>query len=122
MANELQITLSSTFTNGSLKDTIASATLNVTQTTQGFHGPCVSVGTSEEDFDDGDVATLGWIYMKNVDSSNYVQWGPKSAGAMVAMGRLKAGEWAIFRMEPGITLRWVANTAAVKVQVKLYEA
>lgn len=122
MANELQITLSSKFTNGSLKDTIESSTLNVTQATQGFHGPMVSVGTSEEDFDDGDVATLGWIYLKNLDSANYVQWGPKSAGAMVAIGRLKAGEWAFFRLEPGVTLRWVANTAAVKVQVKLYEA
>jgi hypothetical protein len=28
---------------------------------------------------------------------------------MVALGRLKAGEWALLRLEPGITIRWKAN-------------
>lgn len=123
MANELQLTLGVTFANAALKDNVASSTLNVTQTTLGFHAPVVSVGSgAEEDLSVGDIGTLGWIYLKNLDTANYVQWGPKSGGSMVAVGRLKFGEFAIFRLEPGITLRWIANTAAVKVLVKLYEA
>jgi hypothetical protein len=39
---------------------------------------------------------------------------------MVVMGRLKAGESVVLRLEPGITFRWIANTAAVKVQTKLF--
>ncbi len=85
------------------------------------YAPVVIVGTSEEDLLVGDVTTVGWLYLKNLDAANYVQWGPKSAGSMVAIGRLKAGCSAWIQMEPGVTLRWIANTAPVKVQVKLWD-
>ena len=81
----------------------------------------MSVGTSEEDLSVGDVGTVGWLFLRNLDSSNYVVFGPKSGGAMVAFGRLKAGEVAALRVSSGVTLRWQANTAAVKVQVILLE-
>lgn len=90
--------------------------------TQGFHGPVVTVSTSEEDLSLGDIATNGYIYLKNLDSSNYVTYGPKSAGAMIPFGRLSAGKTTLLRLDAGVTLRWQANTAAVKVLVKAYEA
>lgn len=120
MSNEIKITLGVAYANGALSDSVAAATLNVNQTTLQFHGTVASVGTSEEDLTTGDIATLGYLYMKNLDAANYVQWGPKSGGAMVVFGRLKPGESAILRLEPGITLRWIANTAAVKVLTKIY--
>lgn len=121
MANELRITTAITYANGSAADTVASSVLNVTQATLMEHATIVSVGTSEEDMPIGDVGTMGWLWMKNLDPANYVTWGPKSAGNMVAMGRLEAGEFAMFRMDqtPAV-LRWAANTAAVKVQMKLF--
>src|SRR5262245_53922502 len=119
MASELKINFGVTYANGALADAVAPYTASVNQTTQQFHGTVVSVGTSEEDLTTGDIGTLGYIYVKNLDATNYVQWGPKSGGSMVAFGRLKAGESAILRLEPGITLRWVANTAAVKVLTKI---
>jgi hypothetical protein len=122
MANELKVTLGMTYENGKLKDTIASETINVTQTTQGFEGKVVIVGNSaEEDLALGDIATNGFIYLKNLDTTNYVTYGPKSGGVMVGFGKLKAGEATILRMNTGVTLRWQANAANVKVLVKAYE-
>lgn len=122
MANELQLAISATLTNGYLSEVFNPGTIQVTQTTLGSYAPVVSVGTSEEDMLAGDVGTLGYLFIRNLDAANYVTYGPKSGGAMVAFGRIKAGEAAAIRLEPGITLRWQANTAAVKVKVLLLEA
>lgn len=123
MANEITITLKGTVVNGYLRTEFNPGALQFTQTTVGGHFPIVSVGTSEEDLDTGDVgiANAGFMCMRNLDTTNYVTYGPKSAGAMVAFGRIKAGEIAMFRWEPSITLRWLANTAACKVQVWLLQ-
>lgn len=122
MADEIKLTIQGSLTNGKLSETFAPGQISITQTTQGSHGSTVSVGTSEEDLSVGDISTLGLLFLRNLDSTNYVTYGPKSAGAMVAMGRIKAGEVAALRLEPGITLRWQANTAAVKVKVLLLES
>ena len=122
MANEIKLSITASLTNGYLSDTFNTGQLSITQTTQGAHTPVVTVGTSEEDLSTGDIGTLGYMLLRNLDSSNYVTYGPKSGGAMVAFGRIKAGEAAVIRLEPGITLRWQANTAAVKVLTKLWEA
>lgn len=118
MANELSIILRGTLANGNLNSQFNPGTVQVTQAAQGLHAPTVSVGTSEEDLDIGDLgaSTVGYLFMRNLDTTNYVQWGPKSGGAMVAVGRLKAGEVACLRVEPSVTIRWVANTATCLVQ------
>lgn len=116
MSDELKITLNATLTNGNLKETVAPNQLSITQNTQRSHCPVVDVGTSEEDISTGDIGTLGWLFMQNLDSANYVTWGPKSGGSMVAIGRLKASEIAAFRLSPGITLRMQANGGTVKVK------
>jgi hypothetical protein len=69
----------------------------------------VSVTTSETDLTTTEITTLGWAWIENLDATNYVQYGPKSAGAMVTMGRLEAGEWALLWLEPGIPIRWRAD-------------
>jgi hypothetical protein len=123
MANEITLTLKGLVVNGYLRSEFNPGALQFTQTTIGGHFPIVSVGTSEEDFDTGDVgiANAGILMMRNLDTTNYVTYGPKSGGVMVAFGRIKAGEPAAFRLEPSITMRWIANTAAVKVQVWLLQ-
>ena len=86
------------------------------------HCPTVDVGTSEEALVVGDLSGVeGFIALRNLDATNFVTWGPESGGAMVAIGKLlPLGEPAIFRMKPGVTLRLKADTAACKVQVKLF--
>jgi hypothetical protein len=120
MANELRFTGATSLVNGSLTDTTPLETLLVTQSLGALLSKVVSVTTSESDLTTAEITTLGWAFLRNLDSTNYVQYGPKSGGAMVAMGRLKAGEWALLRLEPGITLRWKADTATCQVLVKIF--
>lgn len=122
MANEIKYVHRMECHNGEFDKVIDWGTIQVTQTGVGAYGGVVIVGTSEEDLSTGDVGTYGFVNLKNLDSTNYVQWGPKSGGAMVAVGRLKPTETAMLRLEPGITIRWVANTSAVKVAVELLQS
>jgi hypothetical protein len=118
MANELQVFVGVTLTKSNLKRLINAETVQVTVSGNIVDGPkTVTVGTSEEDLTVGDVATLGWVYGRNIDATNFVKYGPKSAGSMIVFGRCKPGEIFCFRFEPGITLRWIADTGAVNMDI-----
>lgn len=121
MADEISIQVFASVNNGNLKSTFNHAAKKITQSSQGLHHPVVSVGTSEEDFDPGDVgaANQGVLCMLNLDATNYVKYGPKSAGAMVEFGRIMPGEKQTFRLAPSIVMRWIANSAACNVEVWL---
>lgn len=79
-----------------------------------------TIGTSEESITFTDIATNGWVYLHNQDTSNYVQWGFSTG---VYGGRMAAGQSAgPFFLEPGATLYLKANTAACRVRIAHYEA
>lgn len=122
MANEFNLTLSCRYTNGELSQTI-NVSETYSQTTLGMHAPVVTVNTSaSEALSIGDVATEGFMFLKNLDSTNYVQWGAQSStGGLATIGRIRAGEFAWLRMDSGATMRFQANTAPVKLQVVLFE-
>lgn len=121
MADELKLTLSSRLTNGAFKDNFDPGQISIDQDAIGAHRPIQIIGTAEEVIGVGDVSTLGWCLLQNLDDTNYVDWGPESGGSMVAIGRLEPGEWAALRLKPGIVLRGQANTASCKVDVRIYE-
>ncbi len=121
MADEIVITVLAELTNGNFKDRIDHGQQKFDQTAIGASSNVVNVGTSEEDVSVGDVTTLGWCFVRNLDTTNYVTWGPKSSGSMVAVGRIEAGEVICFRLEPGVTLRWIANTASCLVDIRIFE-
>ena len=77
----------------------------------------VTVPVADTAIDLSAIATLGWVFIRNIDAVNYVRWGPDSGGALDPMGRILPGEEIVFRLEPGVTLRMFANTAPVKVDV-----
>lgn len=117
MAGTITPTLSLAVVNGKYSRAFAPAAPVVVQNAQGAWEAVVVVGTgAEEDLAPVDITTLGWCLLLNLDDTNYVTYGPKST-TMVAFGRLRTGEPACFRLEPGVTLRWTANTAACKVQI-----
>ena len=117
MSNEITVTSRLRCVNGNLTEDRNPGQLSFDQAALGAHGPTHVIGTSEEDIASGDIATLGWLYMRNLDPANYVTWGPKTGGGdLLPIGRLKAGETALLRLEPGVTLRMQANTAPCKVQ------
>ncbi len=124
MADGISLNIGSICTNGSFKTTFQPGTVQITQAAQGAHCPIVSVSTAEENLTTGDIGTLGVICLRNLDATNYVIAGPTTAstGPMRAFIRIKAGEPAAFRLEPGITWRWKAVGGTVKVDVRLFEA
>lgn len=119
MANEIRVGASLECNNGNfILPKVGGNTQNVTQNTLGGGVPgMVSIGTSEEDIVTTDISTLGWCFIKNLDPTNFIKYGPKSGGSMIEFGKLKAGEAAVFRLMTGITIRAVADTAACKVQI-----
>jgi len=121
MADELSVTILATITNGNFKDRVDHGVQTFDQTAIGAASNVVSVGTGEEDVAIGDISTLGWCFVRNLDATNYVTYGPKSSGAMVALGRIEAGEIHALRLEPGITIRWKANTATCLVDLRIFE-
>jgi hypothetical protein len=68
------------------------------------------------------ITTLGYCWLKNLDSSNYVEWGPLDTAVFYPIGKMKPGESAgPFRLSPGKTLHLKANMANCKVQVIILE-
>lgn len=62
----------------------------------------------------------GLMYIKNLDPTNYVKWGPTSGGAIVPASRIRPGKIAIIPLEPGIAQRIQANTAACICDIRVY--
>jgi hypothetical protein len=120
MANEIYTTLLLELNNGSIEHEFNPAALQIDQSTARFEDKVLDIGTSEETISFGDISTKGIVLLMNLDSTNYVQWGPDSSG-MKEIGRLNAGEWAFLRVDDGATLKMKANTASCKVRVILYE-
>lgn len=122
MAGTLTVNMAATLVHSPISEQILTISgLTIAQATLGIDAGIVIVGTSEEDMGIGDISTEGILIFQNLDSANYVTWGPKSGGSMVACGQIKAGEFAFFRMDSAATIRWIANTAAVKLRKILLE-
>jgi len=121
MADEIRGSVALNVTNGSFLFN-KNISFNFDQAAIGGGNPgTVDVGTSEEVIALGDITTEGWCIIQNLDTTNYVDWGPTSGGSMVQVGRLEAGEFACLRLYPGLTLRMQANTSACKVEINVFE-
>ena len=120
MPAEIQITAGISVRKGSLTFQEPATTYAIDMTGTGGPTPgFISVGTTEESTTFPELTTEGVLYMKNLDATNYVQWGFSTG---VYGGRMKPGETAgPFRMEPGLTLFLRANTAACRVLVYGFE-
>ena len=126
MSDEIAVTAAIQVTNGSLVfPKIGSTQLSFDQAAVGGPAPgyCeISTGAQGDAIDLSELGTEGWVYMRNIDAANYVQWGNDDGGGNIEIiGRMEAGEPALFRMEPGQTLRLKANTAACKVLILVFE-
>lgn len=118
MSNEIQETLALAINNGSLVAGVPIQTILINQTNQQVIAQTISQGTAEADVDLSALTALGLIYIRNLDPTNFVEYGPKSGGSMIALGKLKPGEAALLRLMTGITLRMKADTATCKVFIQ----
>lgn len=87
------------------------------QTTAGADERIQEIGTSEETLGET-LATTGWLFMRNLSATNYIEWGP---AANTYVGRLEAGEFAVFRTIPAATIYAKANTAACNLWYRWLE-
>jgi hypothetical protein len=119
MANEITLTARMDIVNGYYAPgAISVNSLQVTQAAVGAVEGIQNIGTSEETLGVGGLSTRGWLYIRNLDATNYVQLG-FATGAYGC--RLKAGEFALFRAEAAADIYLKANTAAVNVQYRWLE-
>lgn len=119
MANEITVQATLKVVNGNLNEICASGGLSFTQAAVGGPTPgYLTIGTSEESTAFAELSTLGWLYMQNLDATNYVEWGFATG---VYGGRMEAGEIAVFRLNPASTLYLKANTSACKVLIKAFQ-
>lgn len=98
-----------------------SGTVSVTTSAGNVDARIVSVGTSEEEHTfSADIGNAGYLYLKNLDDTNYVDIGFATG---VYPLRLKAGQPALFPITPAqASIFMIANTAACRVEITLHEA
>jgi len=85
------------------------AQLLVDQTLEGGGVPGKHVATTAgSNVDLSALTTLGWVRIQNEDPDNFVEWG---FGAGTLLGKMKPGEFGLFRLNPGTTLHFKADTA-----------
>lgn len=119
MANEISVQMSLKITNGNA-DFRRRISKNITQAASGGPTPgFLTIGTSEESTAFAELTTEGLVLIENYDGTNYIEWGFSTG---VYGGKIPAGEFALFRCKPGLTLYYVANTAACKAFVGGFEA
>lgn len=115
------LTITSTITRrGSSNFSWTPNALSITQAVVGGPTPgYVAIGTTEESIALGELTTQGYVCIENLDETNYIRWGFSTG---VYGGRIPAGRYALFQLNPGTTLYLIANTAACKVNVYGFEA
>lgn len=77
---------------------------------------------SEADLSLSTVTAGGVLLLTNLDASNFITYGVKDGGSMVALCTLQPSETHKVRLASGATLRAQADTADVEVQVAACDA
>ena len=119
MANEISVSASlSVSKNGA--STRSSSSVGVDMAGESFYHAIQNIGTSNETLEiyelgNFDSTETGYIYLKNLDSTNYVEIGLTSSYTI----KLLAGEIAVFRAAGALFAR--ANTAAVELEIFMAE-
>lgn len=141
MAGEASISVSLRILKGNLDYTTPRTTQvgNV----EGMNGPtpgAVNITTGGTDVDLSQLVTPGYCHLKNLDSTNYVEYGiwEPATSTFYPFGELRAGESYVIRFSrnlleeysgvgtattgPTNTFRMKANYAACKVVIEAFEA
>jgi hypothetical protein len=114
MANEITLNLKMAVEKSFLVHSENPGTFFVDMSGTTAIGGVQSIGTSAEALSIVDVATPGYAYFRNTDSTNFVEIGT-GTGTFVPFAKLKKGEACIMRLSTTApTAR--ANTAAVALQ------
>jgi hypothetical protein len=117
MADEISLTITLAYSKGGVSRSFRlNDTFDVSGTAIG--GGVQNIGTSWEVVSMGDVTAPGWIIVKNIGPTNYVEFSSNSGGTNPLL-KLKVDEFEVFRLT-GTTLYARANTAAVDLDITIF--
>ena len=120
MANEISATCNISATKGGATVT-ASNSVSATMSGDQMITNVQIIGTASEAILLGDVTTLGYIYFKNMDATNFVSISVlATAVAATSFSKLLAGEACMVKAV-GTQYTAIADTASVNLQVVAIE-
>ena len=117
MANELTLDCVLKYLNGDYDITKSETGLKVDVSGDNYICNVQNIGTSEEALTLGDVSAGGFMFLQNLDATNYVEIRP--AQGVADLIKMKAGEPALFRLTGDASPYAIANTAACDLLVVL---
>lgn len=123
MANEIKLTRTISYENGTLKYTYSPGSVNLPQATKGYTDKTVSVTSAESDLSLTELGTPGICILRSLESTTTgltIQWGPKtSTGGILPIGRLTPKQEAMITVATSTcVIRW-KNTAAGTLSVQV---
>jgi len=120
MADELKVQLSLSYSKDGTKiNKNISDFVSVT----GSHPVLIrqNVGTSEEDLSNVDAGNSGFMFIKNMDSSNYVEYSRSTATGTGSLNhKLSPGEFNWVRLNSTGAIKVKADTAACDVEAIIF--
>lgn len=119
MANELTITASLKFDKSTKSAEAGKAGLQLDVAGGDYIAKTQSVGTSQEALVIGEISTPGYIFIRNLDATNYINVRNGSGGADVV--KVRAGGVALFELCTA-TPFVIAYNAPVEIEYTLIEA
>lgn len=119
MPNELSINLSISYNKSGLLIDSPVNPFRATVVGLKYIKTVQNVGLAAEPLLVGDITSLGYLFMRNLDATNFVTLRSGSAGTPLA--RLKAGEAMVLRLDPASDPHLISNTAPVNVEILLIE-
>jgi hypothetical protein len=116
MANEVQISATLRYSSSPASASLATSYFD-DQTGDKYQAGVQAVGTSEESLDKGDVGTIGYVAVRNMDETNYVQFGVTTGVYTV---KLLPGKGCVMPWN-GANTYIKANTAPCNVEYLITE-
>lgn len=123
MANEIEISMRLAFSKSSRAantDDMGLLGLTFTMTGTDYVKGTQTIGTTAELLGKGEITTPGFLVVKNMDATNYVEFEKATFSTTAGTVKLKAGEVACFRVA-STTIYACANTAPCDVAYLLLE-
>lgn len=120
MASEITLNFGFSVVKSNLRQAVVSHNLVVDLTGSRFVANVQDVGTSHEALVVGDLSTAGYIWIKNLDPTNYVEIGILDSGTFYPTCKLKALREALFPAAV-VALYAKANTSPCKLQYQFFE-
>src|SRR5687768_6865921 len=103
MAQEITKTSTLSVTNGNLKIPKLGTTQRITQATQEGGNPgYVKIPVAGVSVSLTGLTNVGWCYVKNLSTANFVTLGPYVGGVYYPFLRLEPGEDKVFRLDRAV--------------------